>query len=282
MVKTEKTLIEANKSISNEIDQVVESTDIYMADEKYVDEPNKSRIVLYNNVTFEEGGKVKYAPHVGVKLHMPNLQEKLQLRFTTYDEDDMERGINRNRYHAAAQERRFGSSLAFFQELRNVKTEFRPRVELRDGIQTSHIFRFWSDAKAGPFIVEPELQLFGRSDVGTGQFFALDFKYEVNAANILTIVNEEEYTDGTNTMTTNQGLIWDYVYSSKAAWENSLIFESNNRPRYHLDRYVYRTSFAYKLRKNVLHYKITPYATCAKEESFHPRATLDVSVEVIF
>lgn len=261
---------------------MVEATDIYMATDKYTDEPNQSRIIIHNNFTLEEGGKTKYAPHLGVKLHLPNLQHKLQLRFTTYDEDDMERGINRNRYHPRNRERRFGSSLAFFQDLGNIKSEFRPRIELRDGVQTSHVFKFWSDAKAGPFIVEPELQLFGRSDVGTGQFFSLDIKYEISEANLLTIVNEEEYTDGEKTMTTNQGFIWDYIYSSKASWENSLIFESNNRPRYHLDRYVYRVSFAYKLRRNVLHYRVTPYATAMKEENFHPRAALDIAVEIIF
>lgn len=279
---TERQLIEANKDISQKIDEVAEATDIFIADKRYTGAANKTRVSIHNNVTLNEAGKRKYVPHVAVRLHLPNVQEKIQLRFTSYDEDDMERGINRNRYHAMSGERNFGSSLAFFQELGKVKSEFRPRLEFGKGLETSHVFAFWSNAKAGAFNVEPELQLFGRSDTGTGQFFALNVEYQLTPVHLLTLVNEEQYTDGDNTMTTNHGLVWAYTHSPKTAWENSVIFESSNRTRYHLERYVYRTSFAYKLRKNILHYKLTPYVTCEKVDRFHPRPALDLDVEVIF
>jgi hypothetical protein len=279
----EEQLIETNVEVSRKIDEIAERADLYVANDKYVDVPNKSRLVLYNGFEFAEGGVFRYRPRIGVKLHLPNVQEKLQLRFTSYDEDEVDRGINESRQRPASKEKTYGTSLALFQDLGKVKTEFRPRVEyLEHEIQTSYLFRFFSEAKRGSFSIEPEAQLFARSDTGTGQFVGINFGFQLTSSNHLTLLNEEQYTDGDNTFSTNHGFRFDHAYNDAMMQRTTLIVESDNRETYHLRQTTLSTSFRHKLRKEVLHYGITPYLTFPKDKAFHPVASLDTSLELIF
>ncbi len=274
--------MDKHAAIAREVDAAAERLDIYAANKKLTDEPNNSKLVIHNNVNVSEGGERTYKPHLGVFLHMPNVQEKVQLRFTSYDEDVTERGINEHRYQSDYGEEAYGGSVAFFQELGNVKTEFRPRLEYIDELQTSYLFKFWSEAQRGDFFMEPELQLFARSDTGTGQFIGLNCGLELGEQDKLLFVNEEQYTDGDNTMTTNHGLEWDHVYDKVFEHENSIIFEGTNRDTFHHEKFTVRSKFLHRWRMNVLHYSVTPYVVFLKERKFRGRLGMDLRVEVIF
>lgn len=278
----DQTLIEKNREISEKIDDAAAATDIYLSGKEYVDEPNRTRIIIFNNLKWRQSQKPTFSPHLGVRLHLPNLQKKFQLRFTTYDEDVEERGINKNRYKTEQRENNYGTSLALFQDLGKVKTEFRPRIEFRDKLETSYIFRFFSEAKVKFFILQPEIQLFARSDSGTGQYAALNFTFELSPANNLSLINEEQYTDGDNTMSTNNGFRWVHTYNKVMAHEYSVIFESNNRAKYHLERYTIASGFNHQVYRNVLHYTVTPYLVCEKPRKFKPEAGIDFRLEIIF
>lgn len=275
-------LIERNKVISKEIDKLAEKIDLYAANAKYADKDNKTTLKLISNFSIREGGQSVYSPQVGVKLNLPNLQEKLQLRFTTYNEDQEERGINESRYKSIPNERNYGTSLALFQELGDIAVEFRPRLEFTDKLQTSYLFKFTSEAEIGGFTIDPEVQLFARSDTGTGQFVSLNFDYSIDQENLVSLINEEQYTDGDNTLTTNHGFRWDHIYSKDTSQQTRLIFESNNRATYHLERYVLSSTLGHKLYNNILHYAVTPVLTFEKTKSFHPETGLDFRFEIIF
>ncbi len=258
------------------------SIDVYVANKRLVDVENRSSITIHNAYRIAERGERRYSPHLGVKLHLPNLQEKLQLRFTSYDEDVEERGINENRYQQAPATRNYGTSLAIFEQLGSVKTEFRPRVEFNKELLTSYLFKFSSDAEHGALTVKPELQLFARSDTGTGEFVAVDLEYKLSPQDKLELINEQQYTDGDNTTRTNQGVRWEHTYDEIFSQEQALIFESNNRPTYHHERAVLSTTFRHRFRRNILHYSVTPYAAFAKSQNFHPATGLDLRLEIIF
>ena len=275
-------LIELNRDVSRFIDKTAEKIDLYAANAATSDKPNRSQVILHNSASIQEHGKRTYSPHASLKFDTPNLREKLQLRFTTYDEDVTERGINENRYTTTPQERTYGTSLALFRDLGEVRTEFRPMVEYTSRLQTSYLFKFSSEAKRGTFTLEPEAQLFARSDTGTGEFFGLNFEFQLSKANNLLLINEEQYTDGDNTMLTNHGIKWTHEYNSVMTHVNSLIFESTNRSVYHLDKCTFSTSFRHRLYKNVLHYSVSPYLTFAKDVAFRPAAALDLNVDIIF
>ncbi len=275
-------LIEKNKVISKEIDKIAERIDLFAANAQYADKDNKTQLKLISNFSIRESGERVYSPQIGAKINLPNLQEKLQLRFTTYNEDTEDRGINESRYNSVANEKNYGTSLALFQELGDIAVEFRPRLEFTDRFETSYLFKFTSEAEIGAFTIDPEIQLFARSDTGTGQFASLNFDYSVNQENMVTLVNEEQYTDGDNTLTTNHGIRWDHIHTKDTSQQTRLIFESNNRATYHLERYVLSSTVGHKLYNNVLHYSVTPLLIFEKEKSFHPATGLDFRFEIIF
>jgi hypothetical protein len=275
-------LIDKNRQISQVIDDTAEKIDVYVANAKLVDDPNRSRVVFYNAFRVSEGGERKYSPHFGAKLHLPNVQEKVQISVTSYDEDLVERGINEKRYQTKPSEQTYGTSLALIRQLGSVTTEFRPRVEYTDEVLTSYLFKFSSTAERGAFRVMPQLQLFARSNDGTGQFVAVNLGFKLSEKDDLVVVNEEQYTDGDNTMSTNHGLEWEHTWSEEFSIENAVIVESNNRETYHLDQTVVSSSFRHKFQRNVLHYSVTPHVAFAKAAHYHPLTGLDLRVDVIF
>ena len=276
------TLMEQKQAVSNKIGEYAHDLDIYAANKKYVSDANKTRLIIYNSFSLKEGGERTYRPYLGLHLHLPNLQRKLQLRFTTYKEDAETRGVSKSRYRTKPSDPVYSTSLTLFQDLGSIKTEFRPLVEFNKKVQTSYLLRFWNSTEIGFVSIEPEGQLFARSDTGTGQFTGLNFGFKLNPDNNLTLINEEQYTDGDNTLSTNHGLRWNHAYSEILFFENSLIFESNNRPAYHLDRYIYRFTFEHQIRKDTLHYSLTPYLSFEKDQNFRPISGLDLRVELIF
>src|SRR4051812_16376735 len=67
-------VIDKNIEISKKIDAAAEDLDVYAANKRYSQVPNKSRVIFHNGFSWAEGGAFKYSPHVGVRLHLPNLQ----------------------------------------------------------------------------------------------------------------------------------------------------------------------------------------------------------------
>ena len=96
------------------------------------------------------------------------------------------------------------------------------------------------------------------------------------------MINEEQYTDGDNTFSTNQGLNWKHAYNKFMGQKTALIFESNNRSTYHLERYILSSTFTHRLYLEILHYSITPYVTYAQPDIVDPTFAVDLKVEVIF
>jgi hypothetical protein len=274
--------IETNRMISKEIDSFAEKIDLYFADREFVDEDNKTRIVIHNDFNWPENSNVRYSPRLGIRLHLPNLQRKWQLKITTYDEDSEERGINKNRYQASSQEENYGTSFALVEYLGNIKTEFRPRVEFTDSLKTSYILKFSGDAKFLYLKLEPEVQLFARSDTGTGEYSALNFVYDLDELNVMTLINEQQYTNGNNTFSTNHGLRLEHSYNQRMAHEYKVVFQSDNRDTYHLEKTMLTCAFKHKLYMNVFHYSITPYLAFEKARKFRVSPGINLKTEVIF
>ena len=278
----EDSLIEKNKEISEKIDESVIALDLYLAKKSYDDVENKSTLKIHNNFSWEEGKGVKYSPHIGLKLHLPHFQKKWQLQLTTYDEDKSERGINKNRSDTEKTEDNFGTSFGIVEELGRIKTEFRPRLEYNNKFQSSYLLKFSSEADAGFFKVQPELQLFARSDSGTGEYFGLNCSLELDRENGIILINEEQYTDGDNTLSTNHGLRYSHIYSRSLEQEITFMGEASNRDVYHIERYILKTKFLHRLYHNVLHYQLTPFLVFAKQKEFAVSPGLNFSFEIIF
>ena len=278
----EDSLIEKNRSIAKKFDSYADRIDLFFAEDRLVEEENKTSIKIVNPVKWSEGGRFEFSPHFGVMLHLPNLQERFKVRFTSYDEDKTEVGTNKRRYREPENDRAYGTSFELIQELGSVRTTFRPRVEFSDHLLTSYLIKFESTVDHAFWSFEPEFQLFARSDVGTGQFLSFNTTFLIDRTNALRVINEEQYTDGNNTMTTNHGFEIKHIYNQKMEHLYTLLFQTSNRETFHNELIVLRSQFQHKLRPEILHYSITPLLNFPKDRRFHSEAELSVGVTVLF
>lgn len=277
-----KSLIEQNRSVAEKIDQYAEKLDLYFAEDRFTHAKNKTTLSLHNPIKWREGGEVNFSPHFGLMLHLPNTQERFKIRFTSYDEDATETGINRHRYQEPQGDKSYGTSVEVIQELGDIETTFRPRAEWSNKLLTSYLLKFASTVEHSFWSFKPEFQLFARSDLGTGQFLSLNIHVLISDTNAIRIINEEQYADGNNTMTTNHGVELLHFYNERMEHLHSLIFQTANREIFHNEQAIARSEFRHKIRPEILHYSLTPTLIFKKERRFRPTTELNAGLSVIF
>jgi hypothetical protein len=275
-------LIKENIKIRAKLDNLANNIDLALSNKDHSTTVNPTKIIIRNQFGWGEGGAFNYQPALDLNLHLPNLEKKWKLKFTTYDEDQETRGVNKNRIKPVPINNNYGGSVGFFQNLGNINVEFQPRVELRNGIQVSYISKFTTKLEAPHIVVHPEAQLFARSDSGVGQYFSLDTDFLLSSSTTFTIINEEQYLDLVNIFSTNNGVAIGHVFNDRMSQNVSMIFESLSRPNYHLERYTVATGFSQKLYKNILHYSIQPYLAFSRSLDFKGSPGLNFEFDLIF
>lgn len=278
----EEMLIEKNRDIAGHLDGYAERIDLFFAEERLVKTENKTTLKLYNPLKISEEGHYDFSPHFGLMLHLPNTQKRFKISFTSYDEDTTTVGTNKRSYREPASEKNYGTSIEYMQELGSVRTTFRPRIEYADEVLTSYLVTFSSTLDHAFWSFEPEFQLFARSDIGTGQFLSLNTTFLIDRANALRLINEEQYVDGNNTLTTNHGFEVKHLYNATTEQLYTLLFQTNNRETFHNELIILRSQFSHKLRPEILHYSLTPVLNFPKERAFRFRAELNLGLTVIF
>jgi hypothetical protein len=114
-------------------------------------------------------------------------------------------------------------------------------------------------------------------------FVSFNTSYQVGKNSLIKWINEGEYTNLENLFKTNNGL----SHSKPLTWKhtnlvNSLVFESINRPSFHLERIVLSSGFYHKAMYRVFHYAITPYVAFAKENNFKGKFGMRFDLNFIF
>lgn len=278
----EKNVVEQNRWISYKIDHWAESLDVYLANEKYSDRPNQTRVTIDNRVIWRENKKPTYAPKLSAKIHLPHTQKKWQLAFATNDDDETSEGIGRNRADEQVPVDSISTFVNIAQTIGRIKTEFQPRFQYTKEFETKYRLKFSSKSRFGAFEFKPEIHLFANIKDGTGQFLSLGLRWNYSETHHFELVNEQQYSDGNNTVETNHGPIWQIQHSTRMFTRHSLILEANNRPLYQASRYVAASELYYRLLKNVLHCSVTPIVYWGREERFKARFGLDFGLELIF
>jgi len=283
-----RTYLRANKSAAGFIDRMGHQADIFLSGERYVSKrrkKNKSTVTLKNAAYWVEGkgDDIDYSTQVDVRLLLPHLEDKWSLRFTSYDEDEDERGINRKRPKTTPRRENYGTSIAVLQKLGDVDITFRPRVQLKNGLETSHLLKLESGGEVRGITVVPRLELFARPEVGTGQLFALDFGYALNNALTFFVSNEQEYVDYENKLSTNHELAVIHSFEEDKSLKYAVLFQSDNQPKhFHLREYVFYTSYTHAFYQDQLHYNITPRVGFNEDNSFRPKGGLLLALDLIF
>lgn len=277
-----ETLIKGDRVISEQFDKVAESIDEFLAGGKLTKTRNQTRVSIENQLFTEEGGYSQNTVDLKVDLHLPNVEEYWELKFATYDENEELRDT-RNRYvRRTPRERNIGTSVAVSKSIGRIRTRFQPRVQLEDPLFISHLLRFETGFDTSNFNFNPKLELFARPEKGTGVFLGLNLDRKLAERLTLTFVNSGEYQDFLNLLTVANGLALSKRLNDKMTAGTALIFDSSNRPNYHLDSFNYSISFNHRLFKNVLHYHLVPHLQFEKLNSFKGTAGFIFKTSLIF
>jgi len=279
----EDKLIRENKLISNRFDRWADSLDVFLAGKRVSKRPNKTMVVMENGTYSVEGQKVRNSWNLGVQLRLPNLEESWALKFTTYDESEEERSVQRKYLRDSPRERNYGASVALFRKLGNVRTIFQPRIELKNPLKISHSLMFKSSAEyKDVFEIAPKLEFFARPDKGTGIYHALNFAFLINKFLSLSWLNEATYEDLLHRYSVENGLALNHRYTDRTSFVYAFILSSNNRLRYHLESYDLSFSYIQVVYRNILDFQLTPHLSFPKTHGYKGLAGLNLNITLMF
>ena len=278
------TMVNANKAASDAFDTVTERLDLFLSGETYTTKKTKSTLTLKNEVYWLEGNgdEADFSSQFDIRLHLPNLEEKWALRFTSYDEDETERGVNRRRPTRTTPQENYGTSLAVLQKLGDFEITFRPRIKIKDNIETTHLLRIENKAEFTYVTFKPRLELYANSEVGTGQFLALNFEFPVAENFTFEIANEQEYANNNNLLSTNNEFALLQSLSDNQSLKYALLYQCDNKPNFHLVEYAFSIFYGHSILKNVLHYGVRPFVFFNEERSFRPKNGISLTFDLIF
>lgn len=288
----EKELIEKNKEISKEIDDIATSIDEFLSSRREV-KRNRSSVNLMGFSEFREGGYFKQTGHVNLALKLPNTEKDWMIKLSSYDEEDEFEGLQRNREGARPQSEKYGTSVGFARSLKGINATVRPRIEFKDPLVSSFLFKLEQTMKFSGFNLRWQSKFFAHSVDGTGEAFALDFDKKLSKKILLRLFNEEQYLDKYHQFTVSQGPSILYTWSDRMAISKTISFNSANRNfrppddpygagSYHLSSYNFIVSFNHKLYKNIFHYRVTPSLNFEKFNNFKGKAAMIFTTEIIF
>jgi hypothetical protein len=280
----EDAMINADIALSDRIDAIADSIDLFLARKRTVEihKKNPTTVRINNSTYSSEGAGLKNNWGLNVGLRLPNLEKSWALRFTTYDENTEERGVRRNTLRETPRPENYGTSLALFRQLGSIKTTFRPRIELRNPLRVSHMLRFEATAEENKFLIRPKVELFATPSKGTGVFTGLNFEYDLNKYFSLSQFNESEYEEGRNLFSVDNGFTLGQIISEEISVVYTFLFESSSRPSYHLDQYVFATSWRESLYKRVVEFTVTPNISFPRSLAYKGHVGANLGISLIF
>lgn len=190
--------------------------------------------------------------------------------------------MTQRRVRTQPRQRDYGAALMFFRRLGKVRTSFQPRLELKDPLEMSYLLRFESEADQKPYWLKPRFELFADPEKGTGEFLALEFRYEITDRWEFVSQNEEEYRERGNFFQTSHGLSVDYAIDDSKSVGQAVIFVSTNRPTFHLETFTVAPAFAHEIYRDRLRYIFTPFLTFVKAKHFKGDAGVSLNTELTF
>ncbi|NJL26136.1 MAG: hypothetical protein HC902_13875, partial [Calothrix sp. SM1_5_4] len=94
---TVRKVLEASDVVGKKIERTAERLDLALAGRRYTDKPNTTSVWAGQLVGWGEGGEVRTSTDFGINLKMPNVERRLQLRFSSFDEREESRDLTQRR-----------------------------------------------------------------------------------------------------------------------------------------------------------------------------------------
>jgi hypothetical protein len=264
----EQRLIQSNISIAEWFDSTAEGIDLFLAGKKVTNKKNESHFRIENSTFSIEEENLRNTSSLSVILRLPNVEEYWQLKFSSYDEAEEKRNVQKSYLRNTPRERNYGASLGLFRKLGSVRTAFQPRIDLSDPLQVSHSLTFESVADFTSFSLNPKFELFAVPDKGTGFFMAMNANFSLSPQFSFTLINNGEYEDRKHQFSTGNGFAIGQVIDSRSSLSYSLIFNSNNRDNYHLESYGLAVAWNHMIYRRILDCQLVPHLDFAKTKDF--------------
>ncbi len=255
----EEVFIKSDLYMSKFFNGVAEKIDLFLSRKDFSEHRNGTNVRIESISSSSEGQNVTNLTHLNVNLRLPNLEEYWQLKFTTYDENEENRGVQKGYLRQTPREQNVGASLGLFKKLGKIRTAFQPRIELQDPLKVSHSLRFDSSADMKTYEINPKLEFFANPDKGTGVFGAVNFNFHISTYYNLNVINEGEYQEKLNLFSSDSGLSLSQTVSADSSLSYNVFFNSNSRPHYHLDSYSFSVGWNHVIYKKILDYQIVPH-----------------------
>lgn len=280
--KWEEKFIEKNIEISNWFDGFTEGIDLFLVGKRVTKDRNKSSFRIENTTTSTEGRNLANSSSISIKPRLQNLEEFMQLKFTSYDEKEDGRGVENGYLRKTQRRKNYGATVGFIRKLGKVRTTFQPRITLQDPLKVAHSLSFESVAEVKRFQMNPKFELFADPDKGTGTFQAVNLHWELTPIYSLTFINEAEYQEKLHMLTVTNGLALGQELTEKTGLIYSWIFVSHNRERYHLDSHSVSVTYHQNIYRNILDIQLTPHLDFAKIDRFKGKTGIIFNISLNF
>lgn len=255
----EKRLIRKNIEWSEMLDGFADGIDLFLVGRRVSERKNETSLRIENSTFSEEGKPLHNTTNFNVNVQLPNLEDYWQLKFTSYDETEDRRGVNRGYLRQAPRERNYGASVGLLRSFGPVRARFNPRLELQDPLRISHSIAFESIAEMKTYHVNPKLEFFANPDKGTGFFSALNLNFILSEIHTLSLVNEGEYEENLNLYTMSNGISLGRQITQRKSLSYNIFFNSSSRPVLKLNGYSISVAWSHMIYRQILDYQIIPH-----------------------
>lgn len=250
-------ILRKNVEWSEQLDAMAEGIDVYVIGRKVTKRKNESQIRLENSSFFESGG-VNNITSINADVRLPNIEDYWQLKFSSYDEQADRRGIKRGNYRQNPRPQNYGATIGLVQAIGPVKTLFQPRIELKNPLRVAHSLVFETVADLSTWQANPKIEFFANPESGTGVFGQLNFNFIFTPIYSVLWVNDGQYVESANLLTTNNGLSLLQIVDDSSFLSYSIFINSNSRPNYRLNSYSLSVAWSQMIYRNILDYQIIP------------------------
>ncbi len=278
----EKKFIDSNIAISNWLDRAAEQIDLFLVGRKVTTRKNETSVKIQNSSFASEGQAVRNSFSIGVNPRFPNLEQFLQIKFTTNENREDDRTTVSNSSKVNQTEKNYSTSNFLFRKLGSVQTTFQPRIALGNPIKLSHSLNFETAVKFNSAIANPKVELFADADRGVGFYDAINFQFTLSPIYSLTLINDGEYLDKLHLYTVNNGFSIGQYINDRVNFAYSLVFTSQNQPSYHLENYTLAFAWNQEYYKRILDIQFIPQLDFQKKNHFKGSAGFTFNFTVKF
>jgi hypothetical protein len=278
----EEIFIHDDISITKWIDSAADGIDMFLMGERLTSEKNTTHVRIQNATYINDGQPVQNSVPINLNLRLPNFEEYWLLKFTTYDENQEQRGIQNGYLRQTPVAQNYGAGIGLFHKLGNVRVAFQPRINLSNPLSISHSLSFESIANYVTYQINPRVELFADPTRGPGVFSSLNFNFVLSKTHSLTFINYSEYDGSTQIFNVTNGFSFGQIVNKRASLGYSLLFNSQSQPNYELSGYSFSIAISQLIYRKILDFQVIPHWDFIAANSYQGTVGLTVDVNLNF